>query len=176
MFTLTSGLFLTYHPGEGIFQYGLPLVWKTQLESPGGGTSLGALRGPSSITTYSWVAFILDVLLYVGAYYSLTVWGSRFPRWLRHVSIPVSGAWLSVLALTFSWSSNYDTLTNGLPLPWMGLYDGWSYNWGWLTIDILVIAGIEYLAIFLYQGLKIVLPLDPRTQIFSRRVGPEKDP
>lgn len=170
-----SGFFLTYHSDFGFSQYGLPLVWKTRVEYQQR-TGLGVLSVPFSVTTYLWDAFIVDVLLYLGAFSSFILWRSRLSSWLRRVLIPVSGAWLSVIGLIFSWSSNYGTWTNGLPIPWMGLWnDGWFYNWTSLAMDTAIISTLEYLAFFLYEGLKMTVPEGPITQVFSRRGGSEKD-
>jgi hypothetical protein len=157
-----SGFFVTYHTSYGLSQYGLPLVWKTHGQVSGspvvssGLHPLGIATAPMSFTSYSWDVFAVDLLLYFGVFYLVVLLWRGSSVLFRGVLMLVSGAWLSVIALFFSWSSTYGTWTNGLPLPWMGSwYDGRFYNWIWLVMDTTIFVSFEYLALFKYRGFRI---------------------
>jgi len=156
--TWLSGFVLSYRSSDGVIsQYGLPLFWKTHLEYPGGVGFIGPLRVPFSTTTYSLDVFVLDLLLYAGIGYSVILWRRRHLSLFMNIVTPVSSAWLAYATVLFSWSSQYGTWTNGLPVPWMGFWsDGWFYNWIGLAIDVAFIAGLEYFAIFLYRGFRVI--------------------
>ena len=152
-----TGFVLAYRSSYGeISQYGLPLFWKTHLEYPGFAGRFGVVS-PVSITTYSLDVFVLDVLLYAGIAYSIILWRERHLSLFRNVVLVVSAAWLACATALFSWSSQYGTWTNGLPIPWMGFWSvGWSYNWIELASDAALIAAFEYFALFLYQGFRVI--------------------
>ena len=155
--TWLTGFVLAYRSSYGeISQYGLPLFWKTHLEYPGFAGRFGVVS-PVSITTYSLDVFVLDVLLYAGIAYSIILWRERHLSLFRNAVLVVSAAWLACATALFSWSSQYGTWTNGLPIPWMGFWSvGWSYNWIELASDAALIAAFEYFALFLYQGFRVI--------------------
>ncbi len=155
--TWLTGFVLAYRSSYGeISQYGLPLFWKTHLEYPGR-VGFGVETIPFSITAYSLDAFVLDVLLYAGIAYSVILWRQRHLSLFRNTVLVVSAAWLACATALFSWSSQYGTWTNGLPIPWMGFWSvGWSYNWIELASDAALIAAFEYFALFLYQGFRVI--------------------
>jgi len=157
--TWVSGFVLTYRSSNGVIsQSGLPLFWKTRLEYPGSVGFTGVLRVPFSITIYSLGVFVLDMLLYAGIGYSVILWRRGHQPLLRSILIPVSAAWLAYATLFFSWSSQYGTWTNGLPLPWMGFWsEGWFYNWIGFAFDVAFIAAFEYFALFLYRGFRMIV-------------------
>ena len=155
--TWLTGFVLAYRSSFGeISQYGLPLFWKTHLEYPGSVGRFGVVS-PVSLTTYSLDVFVLDVLLYAGIAYSVVLWRQRHLSLFRNIVIPVSAGWLACATVLFSWSAQYGTWTNGLPIPWMGFWSvGWSYNWIGLASDGALIAAFEYFAFFLYRGFRVI--------------------
>ena len=155
--TWLTGFVLAYRSSFGeISQYGLPLFWKTHLEYPGSVGRFGVVS-PVSLTTYSLDVFVLDVLLYAGIAYSVVLWRQRHLSLFRNIVIPVSAGWLACATVLFSWSAEYGTWTNGLPIPWMGFWSvGWSYNWIGLASDAALIAAFESFAFFLYRGFKVI--------------------
>src|SRR6266849_3398101 len=167
LITWFTGFVLRYHSSsEGeISQYGLPLIWKTHVEYPGYAGRFGIVS-PVSFTIYSLDMFVLDVLLYGGIALSIILWRQRHMSLFRNAVIPVSAAWLTYAIAIFSWSSRNGTWTNGFPIPWMGLFiHGWTYGWIGLGSDVALIAALEYLAFFLYRGVRVINGL-------SRRVSP----
>jgi hypothetical protein len=158
--TSLSSLVLTYSTEFlGSQQYGLPLVWKTHLERGcGGGGPLDVLCGSFSITTYQWEYFIFDTLLYSGIGFAVLL-GMRRLSLFAGIFIPVSATWIAwAIAFFVSGPSQPGTWTNGLPIPWVGLfYDGWTYSWLGFTIDVGVFAGLEYFVFFIYRGFKITV-------------------
>ncbi len=155
--TWLTGFVLAYRSSFGeISQYGLPLFWKTHLEYPGSVGRFGVVS-PVSLTTYSLDVFVLDVLLYAGIAYSVVLWRQRHLSLFRNIVIPVSAGWLACATVLFSWSAEYGTWTNGLPIPWMGFWSvGWSYNWIGLASDAALIAAFESFAFFLYRGFRVI--------------------
>lgn len=155
--TWLSSFVMSYRSSNGVIsQYGLPLFWKTRFEYSGYAGRFGVVS-PVSFTSYSLDVFILDALLYGGIAYSVILWRQRHLSLLRSILVPVSAAWLTYATLFFSWSSQYGTWTNGLPLPWMGFWsDGWFYNWIGFAFDVAFIAVFEYFALFLYRGFRVI--------------------
>ena len=166
LLTWLTGFVLAYRSSYGeVSQYGLPLFWKTHVEYPGYASRFGVVS-PVSFTAYSLSVFVLDVLLYSGIAYSVIFWRQRDISLFRCIAIPVSAGWLACATLFFSWSSQYGTWTNGLPIPWMGFWSvGWSYNWIGLASDAALIAAFEYFALFLYRGFRMI-------HVLSRGVSP----
>lgn len=151
-----GGFALNYRSEFGLSQYGLPLAWKTQVEhSP----IIELVSVTYSTTSYSWDALLVDVLLYIGVFYSLILlWrGRKFVLW--RVLMLVSAAWVTVTSLLYSSSSVYGSWSNGLPIPWMGVWlDGLFYNWVRLVMDVALIVALEYLGFFLYRGFRSWTP------------------
>jgi hypothetical protein len=138
------------------------LFWKTHVEYPGYAGRFGVVS-PVSFTTYSLEVFVLDALLYGGIAYSVILWRRRQLSLFQATVIPVSAAWLALATVLFSWSSQNGTWTNGLPIPWMGLFvHGWTYNWIGLASDAALIAALEYLVFFLYRGFRVLDVPSPR--------------
>jgi hypothetical protein len=160
-----SGLVLVYSTQFlGSQQYGLPLVWKTRLERNcgGGGGPLDILLGCFSITTYQWAYFIFDALFYMGIGFAATLLSMRRLSLFAGVVIPVSATWITwAIAFFVSGPSQPGTWTNGLPIPWVGLFDdGWTYSWVGFTIDVALLAFLEYVLFFVYRGLRITASYD----------------
>ena len=154
--TWVSGFVLPYRSSDGVIsQYGLPLFWKTHSEYVGGVGFMVPVRALST-TTYSMDVFVLDLLLYAGIGYSVMLWRRIRLSLFTGIVTPMSSAWLAYATVFLSRSSQFGTWS-GLPVPWVGfLYDGLFYNWIGFAIDVAFIAGLEFFAIFLYRGFRVI--------------------
>jgi hypothetical protein len=137
-----------------VSQYGLPLFWKTRSDH-------GPIREIESVylsrAFYSWDIFVVDTLLIAGVFYLLLLWSRRGSSLFQTLLIVVSSAWVAIATALYAWSSQQGVLTNGLPVPWMGLSSHgvtWYYNLMLFVVDVAFVAGIEYLVLFLYRGIR----------------------
>jgi hypothetical protein len=107
------------------------------------------------VYVYSWDVFVADVLLYAGLGYLFIFWNWRASSLFRNTLILVSSGWVASATGLFAWSSQINVLTNGIPIPWVGLgVNVWFYNLTLLLADMMLLAGLEYLAFFLYRGVR----------------------
>jgi hypothetical protein len=154
--TWLTGLVPAYQSSYGIVsQYGLPLFWKARWA-----LVLGGIDTSAGFLVYSWDVFVVDTLLYAGLGYLFIFWYWRRSFLFRNTLILVSSGWVACATALFAWSSQIEVLTNGLPIPWMGLgVYAWFYNLTLLVADMMLIAALGYLAFFLYRGIRTSKPL-----------------
>jgi hypothetical protein len=167
---LTGFIPILYGAPSGVLsQYGLPLVWRMHFDYPGHLGPPGLLIPAFHLTTYSWDAFCVDALLYMGIAYSVVLWIRKYYGLFWGLAIAASAAWLAFAsAWPFpSWSQiQWGTPANGLPFPWMGIapFTGaGSYNWIGLGADAILFAALEYFAFFVYRGFRVIHVSSPAT-------------